>query len=78
MSAGYIPTYKFKLEEFDDGKQKWQSYECEINDSDSDIPTQFSITGYGADAKEAREDMLIDLDKFIEALLKFRESLKND
>lgn len=78
MNGRYRLEYKFKLEEFDDGKQKWQSYECEINDDDSDVPTQFSITGYGANAQEAKEDMLIDLDNFIKVLLKFRESLKND
>ena len=50
MSGEYRPTYKFTLEEYNDGKQKWQSCECSVTEE----VTQFYVTGYGADAKEAK------------------------
>lgn len=73
MSGGYRPTYKFTLEEYDDGKQKWQSCERSVTEE----VTQFYIIGYGENAKEAKEDMLKDLDNYINELLKFRQLLED-
>lgn len=73
MSGGYRPIYKFTLEEYNDGKQKWQSYECSVTEE----VTQFYVTGYGENAKEAKEDMLKDLDNYINELLRFRQLLED-
>lgn len=73
MSGGYRPTYKFTLEEYNDGKQKWQSCECSVTEE----VTQFYVTGYGENAKEAKEDMLKDLDNYINELLRFRRLLED-
>lgn len=73
MSGGYRPTYKFTLEEYNDGKQKWQSCECSVTEE----VTQFYVIGYGENAKEAKEDMLKDLDNYINELLRFRQLLED-
>ena len=68
---GYKPEYNFKLKKYNDGKEKWQSYEYSVEEERSGL----YIIEYGADGDEAQEAILNELDRYIEKLLEFRKSL---
>lgn len=67
----YQPEYDFKLKKYNDGKEKWQSYEFSIEEKRSGL----YIIEYGADEDEAQEAILNELDRYIVELLKFRKSI---
>ena len=71
MSVSCERPFDFTIEKFDDKKCKSQSFEYEICEK----YTQFSITEYGEDEKEAKENMLSELDRFIEMLIEFRNKI---
>ena len=71
MSVSWERRFDFTIEKFDDKKCKSQSFEYGICEE----YTQFSITEYGENEKEAKENMLSELDRFIEMLIEFRNSI---
>ena len=71
MSVSWERPFDFTIEKFDDKKCKSQSFEYEICEK----YTQFSIIEHGEDEKEAKENMLSELDRFIEMLIEFRNSI---
>ena len=71
MSVSWERPFDFTIEKFDDKKCKSQSFEYGICEKH----TQFSITEYGEDEKEAKENLLSELDRFIEMLIEFRNSI---
>ena len=71
MSVSWERPFDFTIEKFDDKKCKSQSFEYEICEK----YTQFSITEYGEDENEAKENMLSELDRFIEMLIEFRNKI---
>ena len=72
MSVSWKRPFNFTIEKFDDKKGKSQSFEYGICEEH----TQFSITEYGEDEKKAKENMLSELDRFIEMLIEFRNSIE--
>ena len=71
MSVSWERPFYFTIEKSDDKKCKSQSFEYEICEK----YTQFSITEYGENEKEAKENMLSELDRFIEMLIEFRNNI---
>ena len=71
MSVSWERPFDFVVEKFDDKKCKSQSFKYGICEE----YTQFSITEYGENEKEAKENMLSELDRFIEMLIEFRNNI---
>lgn len=67
----YKPEYNFKLKKYNDGKEKWQSYEFSVEEERSGL----YIIEYGANEDETQEAILNELDRYIVELLKFRKSI---
>ena len=71
MSVSWERPFNFTIEKSDDKKCKSQSFKYGICEE----YTQFSITEYGENEKEAKENLLSELDRFIEMLIKFRSDI---
>ena len=71
MSVSWERPFDCTIEKSDDKKCKSQS----VGYGNCEKHTQFSITEYGEDEKEAKENLLSELDRFIEMLIKFRSDI---
>ena len=70
----------FEVVEFDDKKEKYQSFEYTVRAS-QEAPYYFygfGITGYGYNREEAKEECMEMLDKYITSLWDFRNKLKEE
>ena len=58
---------------YNDGKEKWQSYEytIEVTENAPWYYDNFSITGYGSNVKEAKEECLQQLKEFLNNMMEF-------